>query len=64
MSVRYAEISVIFAVCLAYSAGIPLLLPIGAVSFLVFYWVEKALFVHFYLTPPQFSGKLTTEVIT
>ncbi|CAM9562559.1 unnamed protein product, partial [Laminaria digitata] len=64
VSVRYAEISVIFAVCLAYSAGIPLLLPIGAVSFLVFYWVEKALFVHFYLTPPQFSGKLTTEVIT
>lgn len=53
----------ILAVCLAYSAGIPILLPIGAVSFLVFYWVEKALFVHFYLTPPQYSGKLTNEVI-
>lgn len=63
MSVRYAEISVIFAVCAAYSAGIPILLPVGAVSFLLFYWVEKALFVNYYLTPPQYSGKLTTEVV-
>lgn len=63
VSVRYAEITVIFAVCLAYSAGIPILLPVGAVSFLLFYWVEKALFVNFYITPPQYSGKLTKEVI-
>lgn len=63
ISHRYAEIAVIFAVCLAYSAGMPLLLPIGAVSFVVFYWVEKALFVHFYTTPPKYSGKLTHEVI-
>lgn len=63
VSVRYAEISVIFAVCAAYSAGIPILLPVGAVSFLLFYWVEKALFVNFYLTPPQYSGKLTSEVV-
>ncbi|CAM9177431.1 unnamed protein product [Ascophyllum nodosum] len=63
ISHRYAEITVIFAVCLAYSAGIPLLLPVGAASFLVFYWVEKALFVNFYTTPPQYSGELTHEVI-
>lgn len=62
-SVRYAEITVIFAVCLAYSAGIPILLPIGAFSFLLFYWVEKTLFVNFYLTPPQYSGKLTTDAV-
>lgn len=60
---RYAEIAVIFAVCLAYSAGIPVLLPIGALSFVVFYWIEKALFVHFYQTPPQYSSTLTNEVI-
>lgn len=63
VSVRYAEITVIFAVCLAYSAGIPILLPIGTLSFVLFYWVEKALFVNFYLTPPQYSGKLTNEVV-
>ncbi|CAN0127277.1 unnamed protein product [Ectocarpus sp. 6 AP-2014] len=64
VSVRYAEITVIFAVCLAYSAGIPILLPIGTLSFVLFYWVEKALFVNFYLTPPQYSGKLTTEAVS
>lgn len=64
VSVRYAEIAVIFAVCLAYSAGIPILLPVGALSFLLFYWVEKVLFVHFYQTPPQYSPRLTNEVIT
>eukprot|EP00903_Cladosiphon_okamuranus_P006559 g6407.t1 len=63
-SVRYAEVSVIFAVCLAYSAGIPILFPIGAFSFVLFFWVEKVLFVNFYLTPPQYSGKLTNEVIS
>ncbi|CAN0005773.1 unnamed protein product, partial [Sphacelaria rigidula] len=63
VSVRYAEISVIFAVCLAYSSGIPILLPVGAVSFLAFYWIEKALFVHYYLTPPSYSMRLTHEVI-
>ncbi|CAN0554823.1 unnamed protein product, partial [Ectocarpus sp. 8 AP-2014] len=46
-----------------YSAGIPILLPIGTLSFVLFYWVEKALFVNFYLTPPQYSGKLTNEVV-
>ncbi|CAN0363513.1 unnamed protein product [Ectocarpus sp. 13 AM-2016] len=63
VSVRYAEITVIFAVCLAYSAGIPILLPIGTLSFVLFFWVEKALFVNFYLTPPQYSGRLTNEVV-
>ncbi|CAM9716755.1 unnamed protein product, partial [Ectocarpus sp. 13 AM-2016] len=64
VSVRYAEITVIFAVCLAYSAGIPILLPIGTFSFVLFFWVEKALFVNFYLTPPQYSGRLTNEVVS
>lgn len=61
---RYAETTVIFAVCLAYSAGIPVLLPVGMFSFVLFFWIEKALFVNFYLTPPQYSGELTNEVIT
>lgn len=60
---RYAEVTVIFAVCLAYSAGIPILFPVGMFSFVLFFWIEKALFVNFYLTPPQYSGKLTNEVI-
>lgn len=64
ISVRYAEITVIFAVCLTYSAGIPILLPIGAASFVLFYWVEKVLFVKFYQTPPQYSERLTIEVVT
>ncbi|CAN0060267.1 unnamed protein product, partial [Scytosiphon promiscuus] len=63
-SVRFAEVTVIFAVCLAYSAGIPILFPVGTFSFVLFYWVEKMLFVNFYLTPPQYSGKLTNEVIS
>ncbi|CAM9991517.1 unnamed protein product, partial [Discosporangium mesarthrocarpum] len=64
VSVRYAEISVIFAVCLMYSAGIPVLLPIGAVSFFLFYWVEKVLFINFYRTPPQYSQELANEVLS
>lgn len=40
---RYPAILMVLFVCLTYSAGMPLLIPIGLASFVVFYWVEKLL---------------------
>ena len=40
---RYPAILMVLFVCLTYSAGMPLLIPIGLASFVVFYLVEKLL---------------------
>jgi hypothetical protein len=38
LEVRYAQVLTTLFVCLAYSAGIPLLIPIAAVSIIVTFW--------------------------
>jgi len=61
LSTRYAQILVTFYVCYMYSSGIPLLLMIGCVSFLVMYWVDKWFFIRFYRTPPRLNVFLGRE---
>jgi hypothetical protein len=52
---RYAAIFNAVFVCLAYSVGIPLMLPILLTTIIVMYWVDKAMFAHVYAKPPVFN---------
>jgi len=44
-----------FFVCLTFSTGIPILYPIAAVNFFLFYFSEKYFFIHMYRIPPHFA---------
>jgi hypothetical protein len=48
VSLRYATNLVTFFVCFVYASAMPILLPIGAVSFVIGYWVDKFLFLRYY----------------
>ena len=65
-SVRYAEVLSGFAVCFAYSGGIPILLPVGCALCAVHYAVEKFMILRFYRMPPRYSdliGKAATKYL-
>lgn len=48
LAFKYAQIMSTMYVCMTFSTGIPLLYIIAAVNFLLYYVVEKFLFIHFY----------------
>ena len=48
-----------FYVCMMYSLGVPILVPIVCVSSLVTYWFDKYMFQNFYKTPPNFSHAIS-----
>jgi hypothetical protein len=50
-ALRYAQLFNTLFVCFVFSTGLPLMIPIAATSFLVFYWVDKALFQYYYRKP-------------
>lgn len=58
LEMRYASLLMTVFVTLTYGAGLPLLYPICFLSFVVYYMVDKWLFLRFYSKPPQMSGKL------
>jgi len=58
LSLRTAQILSVIFVTMLYSSGIPALYPIACGSFLLFYWIDKYLFLRFYRTPPNYSNKL------
>lgn len=45
LETRYAQLLTTIFVCLGYSGGIPLLLPICFLHLLITYWVDKIAFV-------------------
>lgn len=45
LETRYAQLMTTVIVCLGYSAGMPLLLPICAAHLLLTYWVDKIAFI-------------------
>lgn len=55
---RYARLLNTVFVCFVFSTGLPLMLPIAAASFIVFYWAEKYFFLYFYRRPPACSVSL------
>lgn len=63
---NYAQIMSTFFVCLTFSTGIPVLYPIAAFNFLLFYFSEKYMFIHLYKIPPHFTtlvGRRATTLI-
>ena len=50
--------------CVVFSTGIPLLLVVALASFVLGYWVDKLLFVHFYRRPPAFNTQLSRTMST
>jgi hypothetical protein len=56
---RYAQIVSLFFVILTFNTGMPILNLVGSVNFVVFYFVEKYLFIHFYRTPFRFTAEIS-----
>jgi hypothetical protein len=50
---RYAQMLTTVYFSMMYSTGIPLLIPIAMVLFVMMYWVDKYMFCRVYKTPPQ-----------
>jgi len=58
ISLRYAQIIATIFVCMMYSAGMPMLNVICFLSMLIFYWVDKLMFLRLWRTPPYYSARL------
>jgi len=66
LAYNYAQIMSTLFVCLTFSTGIPVLYCVAAGNFLLFYFVEKYLFIRFYKAPPHLTsniGKSATSMI-
>ncbi|KAH9259587.1 hypothetical protein BASA81_002009 [Batrachochytrium salamandrivorans] len=58
LSYRTAQISMTVFVTLLYSSGMPCLYPIACGTFMVTYYSDKFLLLHYYRTPPAYSERL------
>jgi hypothetical protein len=63
VSMRYAQLYNTLFVCFSFSTGIPVMLPIMALSMVLFYWVDKAAFMWFYRAPKT-SGVRMQGIMT
>eukprot|EP01038_Epipyxis_sp_PR26KG_P011217 gene11217-15051_t len=61
-ALNYAQLLSTIFVCLTFSTGIPVLYLIAAGNFLLFYIVEKYLFMKMYRIPPHFNNKIGKRV--
>lgn len=62
----YAQMMSSFCVCLTFSTGIPILYPLAAANYLIYYFMEKYMFIHCYQIPPHFStkvGRMATRLV-
>lgn len=57
-ALRYAIIYNTLFVCYTFSAGMPIMIPIAFVSFAIFYYIEKVLFLWYYRKPPSFGAQM------
>ena len=53
---RYANLLFVLGVTFLYSSGMPILYPIAAAFFIVSYWVDKILLIHFNRKPIQLDS--------
>ena len=60
IAARYPAVLMSVFVCFTFSAGMPLLAPIGFVSVLLFYWVEKFLLC---VPPPSLPNLLWSTYV-
>lgn len=64
LSERYAVMMNTLFVTLLYSGGMPLLLPIAALTFLLTYLFDKISFLRLYRIPPRFDNSLAMYTTT
>ena len=55
---RYSTVIVAMTCCLLYSAGMPFLIPVAFLSFLVAYWMDKIAILRVHARPPKFPPSL------
>eukprot|EP00753_Platysulcus_tardus_P022558 PLAT9771.1.p1 GENE.PLAT9771.1~~PLAT9771.1.p1 ORF type:complete len:1198 (+),score=594.86 PLAT9771.1:165-3596(+) len=60
ISTRYPLVLNTLFVSLMYAGGLPLLLPLGFVSFLISYWIDKYMVLRVYSQPPSYDEKIAT----
>jgi len=66
LAYNYAELLTTIFVSLTFATGIPLLYPIAAVNFFIYYFTEKFFFINMYKIPPHFNttvGKRVTMFV-
>jgi hypothetical protein len=61
IAIRYAQLLNLFFMTFVYSAGMPIMYLMGAVGFFVTYWVDKAVFIRLYRTPPDYDISIGTD---
>jgi hypothetical protein len=59
---RYAQVLNTLFVCLLFSSGMPLLVPICFLTFFFYYWVDKFALLRFYSLPPRLDATLARAV--
>ena len=62
LAYRYAQLLTSFFVCFLYSSGMPLLLLICLLQFVVCFWVDKWAFIRLYKTPVRLDGTVARQV--
>ena len=60
---RYANLLTWLFVVIVYGTGMPILYPIGALNFLIGYWIDKYLLLTHYRKPPMFMSVMIINVI-
>ena len=58
----YAIMVNTIAVCITFSTGLPVLLPIACGFLVIFYWVQKFMLFRMYKTPPQIDLSLSQRM--
>lgn len=58
MSFRYSAILVTSWICLMYGVALPIMFPIGALTFFNYYVVDKFLVAYYFRRPPIYDDKL------
>jgi hypothetical protein len=51
-------------VTFSYGLGLPLLFPLAAIAFFVFFVVEKSMIYYSYRQPPTYDDKLNISVLS
>ncbi|GMH83627.1 hypothetical protein TrVE_jg11384 [Triparma verrucosa] len=59
---RYASLLNTLFVCLMFSSGMPVLIPICFLTFWSYYWVDKFMLFRFFSLPPRLDASLAQQV--
>lgn len=63
-SMRYAQLAMVMTVCIVFSTGMPLLIPIAFVAFFISYWIDKMMFLWYYRRPPAFGSNVQDTFVS